>query len=57
LTCARGKNNYSAWNEMLVDTVGVKYGDIASILTTHEPWVCPPIGPADYIPPDLPAGI
>jgi len=42
---------------MLIDTIGVKYGDIASILKTHVPYVFPPIGPDDYIPADLPADI
>ena len=59
LTCtksASGRNNYAAWLAYVIDTLGVQFGLIASVMKTNVPYEVPALVPEDYTP-VLPEGM
>lgn len=50
LRATRGSStNYLAWVEYLIDALGPKFGNLASVLKTNKPYVVPKIKPSDYL--------
>lgn len=43
-----GKTNYLEWLDSAIDVFGPKYGKLASVLKTHNPYVVPRVTPADW---------
>jgi len=57
LSCSKGstgRNNYAAWVSSVIDTIGTRFGDVATVMKTHVAFVVPEVVPADYMLQDIP---
>jgi hypothetical protein len=51
---AAGRNNFIKWEGFVSDSIGPKYGHLASIIRTNMPNLVGPVEEQDYTPDNIP---